>query len=92
MLAKMDANKKEMRQDNTEKFKIPQTTLVSKTDAHQEAPKECLGKTEARTETGHEQTSTEIKTDLEELEANPEEMEAILSSRRSLTKRPPFTP
>jgi hypothetical protein len=85
---KMDANKKEMTarleartEDSSEKFEIPQDTLVSRRDAHQEATKACLRNTEARIETGQEQSNTEMETDLEEvetqdLEGNPEEMKA----------------
>jgi hypothetical protein len=45
--------------------------------------KACLVKTEARIETSREQSNTEIKTDVEkveatDLEANPEETEALV--------------
>jgi hypothetical protein len=55
--------------------------------------KVCLGKKEARIETGQEPREAESKTGLEErratdLEAKPEEIIAIQSIRNSLTKRP----
>jgi hypothetical protein len=97
MLAKMDANQKEVKQDNREKFDIPRDTLVSWRDAHQEATKACLGKTEARIKTGQEKVNTEIKTDLEDvkatdLEANPEETEAVVERQEIPNKEPQFIP
>jgi hypothetical protein len=90
----MDANKKKLKaifeakiEDNSGKFEIPQDTLVSRRDAHQETTKACLGKTAARIETGQEQSNIETETDLEEaeakdLEANPEEMKADRNADR----------
>jgi hypothetical protein len=91
---KMDANKKKLTaifetklEDDSGKFEIPQDTLVSRRDAHQEATKACVGKTEAGIEIGQEQSNIEIETDLEELEArdleaNSEEMKADRNADR----------
>jgi hypothetical protein len=69
-------------EDNSEKFEISRDTLVSRRDAHQEATRACVGKTEARIETGQEQDNTEIETYLEEVEANAEEMKANRNADR----------
>jgi hypothetical protein len=42
-------------ENNSEKFEIPRDNLLSRRDVHQEATKACLGKTEARIESGQEQ-------------------------------------
>jgi hypothetical protein len=64
--------------------------MMAKMKADQEERKAgmiaCLRKTEVRIETGQEQSNTGIQTDLEEveatdLEANPEETEAIVERR-----------
>jgi hypothetical protein len=76
----MDTRLKEMKEqmreileakikDNSEKFEIPRDALVSRRAAHQESTKACLGKTEARIQTGQEEINAEIKTDMEDVEA-----------------------
>jgi hypothetical protein len=47
MLAKMDANQREMKKGNNEKFEILRDTLVSRMGAHQDRMMACLGHTEA---------------------------------------------